>query len=1653
MAEVYCGSEPCPLFLNSTCVFYTGESLLYIGVQNNDTLEAIIVKINQAFQNAGVGYAFTNGLIQPTPFQPVQLGGALTQNTNIGGNFTLAFTGNVQAARHITTGGTSSQFVKGDGTLDSTAYQPAANYITGLSGDATASGPGVAAMTLATVNFASGTFGNGNTIPIVTVNAKGLVTNITPVPVTIPPLPLTFIGDVVGSGFTGSNISMLLQNVNANPYNTITPLKFTVNGKGLVTSASPITASDIVNILGYNPGTSGTSGSTGTSGTSGTTGTSGSSGTSATSGTSGTAGTSGTSATSGTSGTSGTDGTGGTSGTSGSTGTSGTAGTSGTSATSGTSGTTGSSGTSGTSGSTGTSGSSGTTGTSGSSGTTGTSGSSGTSGTTGTSGSSGTTGTSGTDGTGGTSGSSGTTGTSGSSGTSGTSATSGSSGTSGSTGTSGSSGLSGDRFKTTSTTTYTLQAPGATGTITVGLGLAYSVAQSIIIAYDANNHNEAEVTSYDPLTGSISFIVFRLTGSGTYSVWSVNIDGASGGDGSSGSSGTSGTSATAGTSGTTGSSGSSGTSGTTGTSGSSGSSGTSAIDGTNGTSGTAGTTGTSGSSGTSGTTGTSGSSGTSGTSATNGTGGTSGTSGSSGTSGTTGTSGTSATSGTSGTSATSGTTGTSGTSGTNGTGGTSGTSGSSATSGTSGTSGVNGAPGASGTSGTSGTSVAVSGTTNTMAKFTSATTIGNSGITDDGSTLTYTGQTVLNRQNSINVTTPGLTATYGLHFGGQTTADFATGITFSSGNATPTTANAGIYVQGSGAYGSRMYLATTDSYATGSRTAITINESGIVTINRNYLQSNTDLRAPIFYDSNNTAFYIDPSTSSVFNNSITTTSINGGLRVTSPGTATTQAAIAIQQVTGEGDTIIFADYEPYAEYGIIARNVIDSIDFTSGTTANSIDNYTITNRSGSARTAYVKTRINLASGITTMGDARAPIFYDSNNTSFYVDPASTSNLNGLNIGGRTALNTAYYPFHSNRDFPSGTLVQTTINYSASEGDPFILEITGNSYGNTIPFDIQVQGYIYANTIINAAGISNGTNISGVRAINFNGNLCFWWPYQSYWQGFNVKVYSAYATYPENRVTSISNSSQPTTSKQYDFAIYQSFHTANTSLFSSYDITFNRAYSNTDMRAPIFYDSNDTAYYIDGHNISSLNILNIGNGSGGNQRIVFKAGNDTSAYSALRFEYGGTERNTIHLFGPNWQSGSLLLSGGAINLSGYTGVTFGPWNVPVMWVDNSGNAQANGSMRAPIFFDSNNTGYYLDPASTSSLRTVGSWRSDSAAWDGEFNGKIQYHANSWYFQAAGDWLFRNSAGTNVVTINQSGVITGSLNGNATTSTNSTNTVNLVGLGVIQSTSVGTSYQNNYQVRENSGGGGNTNVIYAPKLSFHWAGVVASSILMEASGRMTIRNNPGTSYEDFAANISYAYASSRAPIFYDLDNTGYYLDPASGSSLNGVVSTNYITASNCNLAVTGLAGQITFTTNIGTFGAYWRATQHIVIENTSGGYHVYVLDSNGVGVVKLNGAQSWSAQSDGRIKTVHSTLKNNLSKLENITPIYYSFNNFDDDRNRIGLIAQEVQEHFPELVAVDPKTNYLNLDYTGLIPVLLGAIKELKTKVETLENKIS
>lgn len=120
----------------------------------------------------------------------------------------------------------------------------------------------------------------------------------------------------------------------------------------------------------------------------------------------------------------------------------------------------------------------------------------------------------------------------------------------------------------------------------------------------------------------------------------------------------------------------------------------------------------------------------------------------------------------------------------------------------------------------------------------------------------------------------------------------------------------------------------------------------------------------------------------------------------------------------------------------------------------------------------------------------------------------------------------YSRLHSGRDFPNGTLIETTIDYSVTNGDPWVLEITGNSYTSLVPFNLTYQGYIYNNTTINVGGISVGAPITGMSLFNYNGKLCFWFPYQSYWQGFNVYAYSALSGRKENRVTAITNVAKP-----------------------------------------------------------------------------------------------------------------------------------------------------------------------------------------------------------------------------------------------------------------------------------------------------------------------------------------------------------------------------------------------------------------------------------------------------------------------------------------------------------------------------------------------
>ena len=92
--------------------------------------------------------------------------------------------------------------------------------------------------------------------------------------------------------------------------------------------------------------------------------------------------------------------------------------------------------------------------------------------------------------------------------------------------------------------------------------------------------------------------------------------------------------------------------------------------------------------------------------------------------------------------------------------------------------------------------------------------------------------TVKGYSDSWNTTTPGTTkGTIHIDIYGSSGSTDGGAITFSAKDST-NPAQAGIYVTSSGSFGTRMYFATTDSYATGSKTAVSISEGGVVNFPR-----------------------------------------------------------------------------------------------------------------------------------------------------------------------------------------------------------------------------------------------------------------------------------------------------------------------------------------------------------------------------------------------------------------------------------------------------------------------------------------------------------------------------------------------------------------------------------------------------------------------------------------------------------------------------------------------------------------------------------------------------------------------------------------------------------------------------------------------------
>jgi hypothetical protein len=161
------------------------------------------------------------------------------------------------------------------------------------------------------------------------------------------------------------------------------------------------------------------------------------------------------------------------------------------------------------------------------------------------------------------------------------------------------------------------------------------------------------------------------------------------------------------------------------------------------------------------------------------------------------------------------------------------------------------------------------------------------------------------------------------------------------------------------------------------------------------------MRAPIFYDSNNTGYYVDPASTSVFN----TATGSFGYNITSPG--------GRNEDTGRGTYGQLSHFSTYTYSKSHGLTYPYHLQVTNGGQGFEIACDWINTGSTPLRVRSLRDCCQNWSSwtvIATSGesftnnvDLRAPIFYDSNDTTYYVNPNDTGT--SVRVAGNV---TAYY---------------------------------------------------------------------------------------------------------------------------------------------------------------------------------------------------------------------------------------------------------------------------------------------------------------------------------------------------------------------------------------------------------------------------------------------------------------------------------------------------------------------------------------------------------------------------------------------------------------------------------------------------------------------
>ena len=374
-------------------------------------------------------------------------------------------------------------------------------------------------------------------------------------------------------------------------------------------------------------------------------------------------------------------------------------------------------------------------------------------------------------------------------------------------------------------------------------------------------------------------------------------------------------------------------------------------------------------------------------------------------------------------------------------------------------------------------------------------------------------------------------------------------------------------------------------------------------------------------------------------------------------------------------------------------------------------------------------------------------------------------------------------------------------------------------------------------------------------------------------------------------------------------------------------------------------------------------------------------------------------------------------------------------------NSGGYLELRTSVRAPIFYDSNNTGYYLDPASTSYLYGL------------TLAGGSYFRPNNWIqLDSTYGLYWPNHYGAHF-TVNTSSTYT-----------------QLMMVG--SKNSYGGLYDSYSAVNgimyDSSGNGGvyreaNGRWYFYYNVSNDCMGIGTSS----TSSTYSLYLNKGV------------YAQNRVDgtIFYDANNTGYYLDPESGSQLSAVYSNNWFRPQGCvglyfesyGRGIRSADCDFSYG-NVGTYGGglngwygygIYPNNAILMFNGSSGGLYnpqwgwMMNMDMNG----NTTFGGNVTAYSDLRLKENVREIDNVVARRDALAKAAIKYER--EGRTRIGYGAQTLRDNGNAEFVLEADDNLklvtgmgtLSVDYGETAAVLAVASKMTDDRIAVLEAELA